>query len=127
MTVRGVRGAINVPENTEAAILEATAELLRAIVRRNEIEPQEIAAAFFTATPDLDATFPAEAARTLLGWTDVPLLCAAEMNVPVGMRRVVRVLILINTNMHQDEVAHVYLGEAERLRPDLAPDAWKSV
>ncbi len=119
MAMRGIRGASTVPENTEEAILGATRQLLEAICQANPtLELRDIAAVFFTLTPDLNAAYPAYAARQM-GWTQVPLLSAQEVPVPHGMPRVVRVLILWNTNLPQEAIRHVYLGEAARLRPDL--------
>ncbi len=119
MPLRGIRGAHSVSENSEKAILQATRELLLAICQANPtLRTEDIAAAFFTLTPDLNAAYPAYAARQL-GWTRVPLLSAQEVPVPHGMARVVRVLILWNTHIPQEEIRHVYLGEAARLRPDL--------
>ena len=119
MRFRGVRGAITVDANTEAAILDATQELLQRMVKANEVEADEIAGVLFTVTPDLNATFPAEATRRLPGWTQVPLLCAQEVPVPSALPRCVRVLMLVNTTKTANEVKHVYLRGAERLRPDL--------
>ena len=117
--LRGVRGAITVEADTPEAILEATAELLRAMLEANEIDDFEaIAAIFFTTTPDLTATFPAEAARDL-GMDMVPLICNTEIPVPNRLPRVVRVMLQLNTRKAQREIRHVYLRDAERLRPDL--------
>jgi chorismate mutase len=117
--VRGVRGAISVETNEPAAILEATRSLLEAILRENQLEATEdISSIFFTATSDLDATFPAEAARQL-GMQRVPLLCASEMPVPGSLPGIVRVLLHWNTTRRQDEIVHVYLGRAVALRRDL--------
>lgn len=118
MKVRGIRGAVQVEANTPEAILDGAQRLLREMVRANGVEPDDVAAVIFTCTSDLNAAFPAEAARAL-GWDRVPLLCSREMEVPGSMGRVLRVLMLVNTTMTQEEVVHVYLGEAERLRPDL--------
>lgn len=118
MKVRGIRGAIRVEDNTAEAILEASRRLLQEMVRANAVEPEDVAAVIFTCTPDLNATFPAEAARDM-GWNRVPLLCGQEMDVPGAMTRVLRVLMLVNTSLPQEEIVHVYLGEAEKLRPDL--------
>jgi chorismate mutase len=114
---RGVRGAITVTENSAEAILEATRDLLHTIVRSNNMEPEDIASVYFTTTMDLDAAYPAAAARQL-GWTDVALLCGHEMNVPGGLRRCIRVLIHWNTTCKPKEIKHVYLGEAKSLRAD---------
>ena len=114
---RGVRGAITVDENSTQAILSATEELLRAIVATNKMEEQDVASVFFTVTPDLDAICPAVAARQM-GWTRTALLCLQEMAVPGSLPRCVRVLIHWNTERSIDEIHHVYLREARRLRPD---------
>ena len=121
MRFRGVRGAITVDANTEAAILDATQELLQQMVKANEVDADDIAGVLFTVTPDLNATFPAEAARRLPGWAQVPLICAQEVPVPAALPRCVRVLMLVNTTKTAAEVQHVYLRGAERLRPDLTP------
>lgn len=119
MPVRGIRGATNVQENTAPAVLEATRELLQEILTRNELTDfDEIVSAIFTTTPDLNAAFPAEAAREL-GMNYVPLLCASEINIPQAMPRCIRVLLHVNTDKHQREMVHVYLRDARRLRPDM--------
>ncbi len=114
---RGVRGATTVPENTQAAILRETRRLLALMIHLNGIQAADVASAILTTTPDLNAEFPALAARQL-GWRHVPLLCGHEMNVPGQMPRVVRVLVHWNTEKSQEEIVHVYLGEAAKLRPD---------
>jgi len=119
MAIRGVRGAIPVKENTTEAILDATRILLNEVIQENGLDMSEIASAFFTLTPDLNACFPAVAAREL-GWTNVPLLCAQEIAVPDAMRGLLRVLVHWNTNKQPNEIQHVYIGEAGNLRPDLA-------
>ncbi|WP_457630867.1 chorismate mutase [Oceanithermus sp.] len=121
--VRGIRGAITVSEDTPNAIHSATRELLRAIMERNGIaDPSELAALIFTVTEDLSSTFPAEAARQL-GMNRVPLLSAREVPVPGSLPRVIRILALWNTDKGPDEIQHVYLREAAKLRPDLE-SAW---
>jgi chorismate mutase len=120
MPVRGIRGAITVSENTETAILAATNVVLSKMVKDNPgLVPEAMASAWFTVTPDLDAAYPAKAARQL-GWQSVPLLCTQEIPVPGGLPMCVRVLIHWNTERVQTEIKHVYLGEAVRLRPDLS-------
>lgn len=116
--VRGIRGAIRLEENTKESILSATRTMLLAIVERNQVQVDDIASAFFTVTDDLDAEFPAYAARKL-GWSMVPLLCAREMHVPDAMSRVIRVLLQVNSELEQKQIQHVYLGETKKLRPDL--------
>jgi chorismate mutase len=117
MMCRGVRGAITVQRNDADEILEATRELLQALVKANDMRPEDIASIYLTTTPDLNATYPAYAARQL-GWYDMALLCGHEMTVPGGLERCVRVLIHWNTTRRPDEVVHVYLREARSLRPD---------
>ena len=120
MPVRCVRGAIVAEENQPEAILSATRELLREILLANpSLQPADLASVFFTTTEDLDATYPALAAREM-GWANVPFLCGREIPVPGGQRRCIRALLHWNTDLAQDEVRHVYLGEAASLRPDLA-------
>jgi chorismate mutase len=117
--LRGIRGATTVESNTKAAILEATQELLSAIVQANEIREDDVASAFFSATPDLNAEFPALAARHM-GWSHVALTCMQEMYVPGSLPMCVRILMHVNTAKAQDEVQFVYLRGAKVLRPDLA-------
>ena len=118
MFCRGVRGATTADDNTKDAILAATRQLLALMIRINGIEPDHVASAIFSLTRDLDAEFPALAARQL-GWLDVPLLCTYEVDVPGSLRRCVRVLIHWNTDKPQSEIRHIYVKDAERLRPDL--------
>lgn len=119
LRVRGIRGATTADANTPDAIAAAVAELLGALRAENGFALEDVAGVFFTATPDLNAAFPAAAAR-MLGWERVPLLCAQEMDVPGSPPRCLRVLVLVNTDRRQDEVRHVYLRGARGLRPDLA-------
>lgn len=119
MAVRGIRGAISVENDSAEEILSATRELLVEMLRCNRIETfEEIGSIFFTTTPDLVSTFPAEAAR-LLGMLQVPLLCASEIAVPNRVTRIVRVLMHFNTDKPQHEIQHTYLREAKKLRPDV--------
>jgi chorismate mutase len=119
MPVRGVRGAITVRKNNKEQILEATQELLQAILDRNpEMKPIAFASAFFSVTKDLNAAFPAKAAR-LMGWNEVPLFGVQEISSEEGLEKCIRVLIHWNTELHQKDIQHVYLGEAKNLRPDL--------
>jgi chorismate mutase len=119
MPVRGLRGAINCEENTPASILSATRELLQEIIRANSLmDFEEIVSAIFTTSPDLNAAFPAEAAREL-GMHQVPLLCGTEIAVPGGMPRCIRILLHVNTEKRQSDMVHVYLRDARRLRPDM--------
>jgi chorismate mutase len=124
MPVRGIRGATVAPRNDEAAILDATSHLLKAILASNPaLQPADVASAFFTVTNDLDAAYPATVIRQMSGWSRVPMLCAQEIPVPGGQARCIRVLIHWNTDCSQAEIRHQYLGPAAALRPDLAGDA----
>ncbi len=114
---RGVRGATTVVENEAREILAATRQLLALMIRLNGIESVDVASGVFTTTVDLNAVFPATAARQL-GWMSVPLLCGHEMEVPDSLPRCVRILLHWNTDRSQDEIHHVYLKEAVQLRPD---------
>ena len=116
--VRGIRGATTADRDDAESILSATQELLERIVERNAIDPEDVASALFTVTPDLSAEFPAAAARRM-GWTRVPLHNFTEIDVPGRLGRCVRVLIHVNTTRSQAEMVHVYLREAVSLRPDL--------
>ena len=117
LACRGIRGAITVSENTREAILEATHELLTELIEANDIQPHDVASAIFTTTHDLNAEYPAIAAR-VLGWTEVSLLCGHEMDVPHGLDKCVRILIHWNTEKTANEIGHVYLKGAKKLRPD---------
>lgn len=125
MMVRGVRGATTVEANSVEAILEASRELLTAMIRANEIDTDSVASAFFTTTPDLNAEFPAVAARNM-GWTHVALLCGHEMNKPGALPMCLRILLHVNTNKPTKDVKHVYLRGARVLRPDIDPTAAES-
>lgn len=114
---RGVRGAITVSSDNEDEILDATRELLQALVSANGMHVDDVASVYFTTTSDLTSTYPAYAARQL-GWYDAALLCGHEMNVPDGLARCVRVLIHWNTTKTAKEIVHIYLREARSLRPD---------
>jgi chorismate mutase len=112
---RGIRGAITVSANNKQSIIIATKELLKEMVRANNVEIGEIAAILFTTTPDLNAEFPAAATRELEWAQQVALLCGHEMNVPDGLPSCLRILMLANTEKTAKEIVHVYLGEAKRL------------
>jgi chorismate mutase len=113
---RGIRGATTVPANNKESIIAATKELLKEMVQANSIKLDDIAAIFFTTTSDLNAEFPASATREL-GWSSsLALLCGHEMKVPGDLPRCLRVLMLANTENRPEEIIHVYLGEAKRLK-----------
>jgi len=113
---RGIRGAITVSANNKESILAATEELLVKMTQANKTEIKDIAAIFFSTSPDLNAEFPASATREL-GWpSNLALLCGHEMNVPDDLPRCLRILMLVNTERGPDEITHVYLGKAKKLK-----------
>jgi len=114
---RGVRGATTASDNEREAILASTRDLLTAVIEANEMQPEDVASVFFTMTADLNAEFPALAARQL-GWVDVPLLCAQEIERPGTLERTIRILVHWNTVKPQSDIRHVYINGAEILRPD---------
>ncbi|PQO33528.1 chorismate mutase [Blastopirellula marina] len=118
MICRGVRGATTVTHNHRDEILEATRQLMALIIRSNGIDSKDVASVIFTVTSDLNAEFPALAARQL-GWMDVPLICTHEISVPGSLPMCVRILMHWNTDKPQDAIHHVYVRDAVRLRPDL--------
>jgi chorismate mutase len=114
---RGIRGATTVDANTREAILQASTELLSQMVLANDVQPEDVASVFFTTTQDLNADFPALAARQM-GWNDVALLCGHEMDVPGSLTMCLRILLHVNTEKRPQEIVHVYLRGARVLRPD---------
>lgn len=117
MVCRGIRGATTAAANTAEDILEATQELVDVIIGLNDLKSDDIASAIFSTTPDLNAMFPAAAAR-LFGWTEVPMMCSHEMGVPGSLQKAVRVLVHVNTTKSPSEIRHVYLKGAKKLRPE---------
>tara|TARA_B100001996_G_scaffold338128_1_gene290420 strand:- start:1777 stop:2172 length:396 start_codon:yes stop_codon:yes gene_type:complete len=113
--VRGIRGATTIEFNKSELIKDATKELLEKMVEDNNISTEDIAAVFFTTTPDISDEFPAVAAREM-GWDTVPLICGHEMSVPHGLEKCIRILILWNTEVKQKEIRHPYLRNAKSLR-----------
>lgn len=119
MPIRGIRGAIDVQEDSAEEILRATRVLLTEILEANPgLQSAEIASVIFTSTEDLVSAYPARAAREM-GWQAVPMICSQEIPVPGSLPRCIRVLLHWNTDLHQSEIQHVYLGKAVNLRPDL--------
>jgi len=112
---RGIRGATTADANTNEAIYSATRDMLQELINLNDINQEQVAAAYFTVTSDLDAAFPAAAARQL-GWNNVALMCSTEIPVPDSMGRCIRVMILYNTEKSQDDIVNVYLKGTDVLR-----------
>lgn len=119
MRCRGVRGATTADANAREDILRATRQLLALMIRQNGIQADDVGSALFTTSPDLNAEFPALAARQL-GWLNVPMMCGHEMSVPGSLQRCVRVLLNWNTEKSPQEIQHVYIKDAVQLRPDLS-------
>jgi chorismate mutase len=115
MRCRGIRGATTVPTNTQEDILAAAKELLQEMVQVNGVQEEDVACILFTTTPDLNAAFPAAAAREL-GLSQIPMLCGHEMNVPGSLPMCLRILILINTKKSAEEIVHIYIRGARELR-----------
>ncbi len=118
MAVRGIRGAITIPEDSAAEVLQATTELLEEIIKQNELKSPDLASIIFTVTQDIKSIFPANAARSM-GLNLVPLLCSLEIGVTGSLPLCIRVLVHVNTNKSQEEIKHVFLRDASKLREDL--------
>ncbi len=120
MVTRGIRGAISVDENSEFAIKNAVNELLEEMLSQNEVKTDDISHAIFTLTSDINIAFPAKFARELFDWKYVPMMCYNELNVPNALPMCLRILVVVNTEKSQDEIKHIYLKNAKKLRPDIA-------
>lgn len=118
MYCRGIRGATTVEQNDREEILTATRELLELLIEKNDLQKEDVASAIFSMTDDLDADFPALAARDL-GWTEVALICMREIPVPNSLRRCIRILLHVNTERSAGEIQHVYIRGAVNLRPNF--------
>ena len=115
LACRGIRGATTTEENTDSAIYTATRELLSQLIEANQLTEENVAAAYFTVTPDLNAAFPAAAARQL-GWNTTALMCSTEIPVPGSLPQCIRIMVLYNTEKPQREIVNIYLKGAESLR-----------
>ncbi len=117
--IRGIRGAITVPEDNESVVVSATERLVREMISKNKIEPEQVASVFISVTKDITSVFPARALRSIEGWKYVPVMCMTEIPVPSSLPLCIRVMMHVNTTAKQNEVQHVYLEGAVVLRPDL--------
>lgn len=117
--IRGVRGATTITQDEPEQIWETTANLCLEMVKRNDIQPEDIASITISTTPDIHSAFPAKSVRLMEGWQYVPIMCMHEMDVPGALPLCIRVLMHVNTDVTQKDVQHVYLNEAVKLRPDL--------
>lgn len=117
--MRGFRGATTVETNTEEEMLKETQRLVELMVEENEIAAEDISHVFFSLTNDLNATFPAKVSRSIEGWKHVPVMCMKEVDVPGSLEKCIRVMLVAQTELAQNEVKHIFLNEAVKLRPDL--------
>lgn len=120
--IRGFRGATTVTKNEEKEILEETEKLVRTMIEKNKLKPEQISHVFFSVTDDLNAVFPAKVSRRIEGWRHVPVMCMKEIDVPNSLERCIRIMLVANTSLNQQEVEHIYLNNAVQLRPDLAKE-----
>ena len=119
MMTTAIRGAVTVDSNTQEAIKNATIELLKEMLTKNGIEPKDISHVFFTMTKDLDAVYPAKFARDEMGFKYVPMMCFQELDIENSLKMALRIMLVINKEIVQQEVKHIYLKGAQNLRPDL--------
>ncbi|CQR46687.1 Chorismate mutase AroH [Paraliobacillus sp. PM-2] len=117
--IRGVRGATTVTTNEKSEILNNTAVLVKDMIDKNNIIPENVASVFVSVTAELNAAFPAKSIRELEGWNYVPVMCMQEIDVPGSLDNCIRVMITVNTTTKQSEIQHIYHHEAKKLRPDL--------
>lgn len=120
MMIRGIRGATTVTNNDASEIVDATEELLREMIRANDVKASDVASVLISVTDDLTAAFPAQALRRIEGWTYVPVMCMREIPVLGSLPRCIRVMMTAETPKAQEEVVHIYLRNAVLLRPDLS-------
>ncbi|MFD1030867.1 chorismate mutase [Metaplanococcus flavidus] len=121
--MRGIRGAITVSADHPAEILKETKNLVLEMAMQNDIEPDLVASVIISTTTDISSAFPAKAVRTIEDWTFVPVMCTHEMDVPGSMPLCIRVMMHANTAKSQQEINHIYMNDAVKLRPDLIKDS----
>ncbi|WP_025026767.1 chorismate mutase [Caldalkalibacillus mannanilyticus] len=119
LRVRGIRGAVTVEKDQAEEVVQTTETLLREMIQANQLEAEDVASIWITATEDIVSAFPAQAIRNIEGWSMVPVLCAREIPVPQSLAMCIRIMLHVNTTLRQDEINHVYLKGAKQLRPDL--------
>jgi len=120
--IRGFRGATTVTKNEEEQMMTQTKRLVLEMAKQNQIRPEHISHVFFTVTDDLNAAFPAKVARQIDGWKYVPVMCMREIDVPGSLPLCIRVIIVAETGLEQDEIKHIFLNDAVKLRPDLVQE-----
>lgn len=123
MMMRGIRGAITVSADRPEEILKETRKLVLEMAKENDIDPDHVASVVISTTTDISSAFPAKAVRTIEDWTFVPVMCTHEMDVPGSMPLCIRVMMHANTAKSQQEINHIYMNDAVKLRPDLIKDS----
>ncbi|WP_088007546.1 chorismate mutase [Indiicoccus explosivorum] len=118
--IRGVRGAITVDHDRAEDVLKETKSLVLEMAAKNGIEPEKVASVIISTTRDITSAFPAKAVRSIEGWTYIPVMCTHEMDVPGALPKCIRVMMHVNTDAGQQDIRHIFLKEAQALRPDLA-------
>ncbi|MHA6251102.1 chorismate mutase [Oceanobacillus sp. CAU 1775] len=116
---RGIRGATTVNTNTAEDMIQQTKLTLEEMIEKNNVKPIDVSHVFISVTDDLNATFPAKALREFSGWTYVPVMCMAEINVENSLKSCIRIMMVVNTAVNQEEIHHVFRNDAIKLRPDL--------
>src|SRR5699024_1525593 len=124
--IRGLRGATTVAQNVEQEMLENTLELIKVMIDKNQLQPENVSHVFISVTQDLNATFPAKVLREIPGWSHVPVMCMTEIDVPAGLKKCIRIMMAVETDIHQQDIEHIYLNDAVKLRPDLMNATKKS-
>ncbi len=119
MVSRGIRGATTVKENNAEEIIQQTKLVLKEMIDSNNVKPENVSHVFISATKDINAVFPARALREFPGWTYVPVMCMAEIDVQNSLKSCIRIMMVVNTDLAQDEIRHVFHNEAVTLRPEL--------
>ncbi len=119
MISRGIRGATTVSANDADLMIQETKNVLQEMIDKNNVKPTDVSHVFISVTDDLNATFPAKALREFPGWTYVPVMCMAEVNVLGSLKSCIRIMMVVNTNQAQEEIHHAFQNEAVKLRPDL--------
>ncbi|HSJ38523.1 MAG TPA: chorismate mutase [Planococcus sp. (in: firmicutes)] len=121
--MRGIRGAITVAADHPDEILKETKNLVLEMAMKNDVDPEQVASVIISTTTDISSAFPAKAVRTIEDWTFVPVMCTHEMDVPGSMPLCIRVMMHANTEKSQQEINHIYMNDAVKLRPDLIKDS----
>ncbi|MCM3738865.1 chorismate mutase [Oceanobacillus luteolus] len=119
MVSRGIRGATTIKENNAEEIIQQTKLVLKEMIDSNNVKPENVSHVFISATKDINAVFPARALREFPGWTYVPVMCMAEIDVQNSLKSCIRIMMVVNTDLAQDEIRHVFHNEAVTLRPEL--------